>query len=180
MVATRPATADDAAGVQRVARATYRTAYTDVVGEDGVETMLSTWYDRESLRDRIADGDARTFVAVEPSDGDGPGTEGDEDRVVGYSSAFVVTDDEDPVGHLGTLYVLPDRWGAGIGSRLFDRARTHLGDTGADRMRIRVFADNDVGLSFYEDRATLVEETTDHVDPLDREVPVAVYEAAVE
>jgi GNAT superfamily N-acetyltransferase len=117
MVAIRPATAADAAGVCRVATAAYHETYVDG-GEDE------------------------------------PGT-------------------------LTALYVHPDRWGECLGSRLFERARDHLAERGTERLRIRVFAENQVGRRFYEGRASLVEHRTDHLDPLDDTVATVVYETAV-
>ncbi len=178
MVEVRPATPGDAAGVRRVATAAYRETYVDLVGQDGVETLLSTWYDPDDLRERFGsappvdteNGHARTFVAVD-----------DRDRVVGYAGAAVPgSDAETPtLGGLPTLYVHPDRWGEGLGTRLFDRARSYLAEHGVERMRIRVFADNDVGRGFYEDRADLIEECTDELGPLDETVTTAVYETQV-
>ncbi len=167
----RPATPEDAGGVRRVAAAAYRETYDDVVGDEGVETLLATWYDPADLRDRLGStpegGHVRTFVAA-------------DDRVVGYAGAAVPGADADPaLGGLPTLYVHPDRWGEGIGTRLFDRARSYLATHGVERMRIRVFADNDVGRGFYEDHADLVAEREDTLDPLDRDVATAVYEARV-
>lgn len=177
MVEVRPATPGDAAGVRRVARAAYRETYVDIVGEDGVETLLSTWYDPDDLRERVGSvppspadaerGHVRTFVA-------------DDSGVVGYASAAVPGSDADPqVGGLPTLYVHPDRWGEGLGTRLFDRVRSYLAEYGVERVRIRVFADNDIGRGFYETHADLIAEHEDHLDPLDRDVATAVYEAGV-
>ena len=178
MVEIRPATPDDAAGVRRVATAAYRETYVAIVGTDGVETLLATWYDPADLRER--------FGATPPSPGDVDGghvrtfVADDGDSVVGYAGAAVPDPDADPaVGGLPTLYVHPDRWGEGVGTRLFDRVRSYLAEHGVERVRIRVFADNDVGRGFYEDHAELVAERVDHLDPLDREVATAVYEASV-
>lgn len=175
MVAIRPAGPADAAGVRRVAEAAYRETYVPIVGHEGVADLLSAWYDPDALRERLAtDAGTRTFVAV---DADASG-DAASDRVVGYAGA-AVSDDPDADATLGTLYVHPERWGEGIGSRLFERARSHLAGRGAERMRIRVLADNDVGRSFYEDRAELVAETRDELDPLGETVRTAVYEASV-
>jgi len=172
----RPATPGDATGVRHVAEAAYHETYVDVIGADGVETLIEEWYELDDLRDRFesvppspgdADGHTRTFVA-------------DDGGVVGYAGAAVPGSDADPqVGGLPTLYVHPDHWGQGVGTRLFDRARSYLAEFGVERMRIRVFADNDVGRRFYEDHADLVAEREDHLDPLDRDVATAVYEARV-
>lgn len=169
MVRVRPATAGDAPAVRRVARAAYDETYVDIVGADGVDRLLSAWYDTAALRDRLgSDEGATTYVAVECGE------------VVGYAGAVVADEGGERVGHLPTLYVHPDHWGAGIGTRLFDRALEHVRERGAAVMRIRVFADNDVGRGFYEDRAELVAESADDLSPLDREVETAVYEARIE
>lgn len=170
MVEVRPATPDDAAAIRRVAEAAYRATYVDIVGADGVERLLAAWYDPEDLSERLAAEDgATTYVAV-------------DGEVVGYAGAVVPESENgesDRVGHLPTLYVHPDRWGEGIGGRLFDRAREHVAARGGTAMRIRVFAENDVGRRFYEDRATLLGEEEDDLAPLKRSARTAVYEAPV-
>jgi GNAT superfamily N-acetyltransferase len=59
---------------------------------------------------------------------------------------------EDGVGGLGALYVDPDWWGAGVGTRLLAAVTAALRERGADRVEARVLAANEVGRAFYEAR----------------------------
>ena len=172
MVRIRPAGPDDATGIRRVAVAAYNETYVDVVDKDGVERLLDGWYDEFDLRRRLDEGDGRWFVAV-----DDAANETQAEETVGYATADVA---DDGTGVLATLYVHPDRWSEGIGTRLYDHARDHVAERGADSLRVRVFADNDVGRSFYADRADLIAEREERLEPLDSEVATAVYEASVE
>jgi ribosomal protein S18 acetylase RimI-like enzyme len=134
----RPATREDVPGVQRVARRAWRATYEPFLGGEEVAASLDEWYARDALEREIGRDDVGFFVA-------------DRDGVFGYASCGPGGDDRaDDEGVLGSLYVHPDRWGAGVGSRLLDRARAHLAARGLDQMRVEVFAANGVGVSFYE------------------------------
>ena len=69
-------------------------------------------------------------------------------RLVGYGGGGV----EDGVGGLGALYVDPDWWGAGVGTRLLAAVTAALRERGVDRVEARVLAANEVGRAFYEAR----------------------------
>jgi ribosomal protein S18 acetylase RimI-like enzyme len=69
-------------------------------------------------------------------------------RLVGYGGGGV----EDGVGGLGALYVDPDWWDAGVGTRLLAAVTAALRERGVDRVEARVLAANDVGRAFYEAR----------------------------
>jgi len=77
----------------------------------------------------------------------------DDDVIRGYlflrwghdSKQFV---DEDEAG-LKEIYVEPDYWGEGIGTRLLDRALDELPDY-IDAVKLEMLAGNDVAQSFYE------------------------------
>jgi len=154
----RVASVDDVDGIRRVAHAAYRAAYPPVLGTESVEALLEDWYGQQAVTESVTDPDSRTFVAV------------DEDGVVGFSSAGV----DDGTGTLGTLYVHPDRWGEGVGSRLLGRAGDYLRERGRDRMVIHVFAENDVGVDFYADRAERVDREVHEIRGAS--VPVTVFE----
>jgi ribosomal protein S18 acetylase RimI-like enzyme len=47
-----------------------------------------------------------------------------------------------PHAAIGELFVDPDQRGAGVGSRLLERAERHARLRGADRLRVQVLADN--------------------------------------
>ncbi|HKL29224.1 MAG TPA: GNAT family N-acetyltransferase [Natrialbaceae archaeon] len=142
----RPADREDVSGIQRVARRGWHAAYEDVLAPGTIETKLEEWYAKAEIHEYVKREDVGYFVAV----GDG--------QVLGYASGG--PSDEDGVGFLGAIYVDPDHWGEGIGSRLLDRVESFLADRGYERLRFRVLAENDVGTSFYRSRGyEVVEET---------------------
>ena len=55
-------------------------------------------------------------------------------------------------GWLDALYVLPDAWGRGIGSRLHDEAVERLRATGCAEVRLWVLERNEAARRFYEQR----------------------------
>lgn len=132
------ATPDDAVAVQRVARESWHAAHDDVVGPDVVETAIDEWYDPESLAASMDRDDGRFLVAR--ADG----------ILVGFAQA--VLGDEDDPAYLARIYVAPERWGEGVGTDLLDRLERWLREAGADRLRLAVMADNEVGNAFYEER----------------------------
>jgi ribosomal protein S18 acetylase RimI-like enzyme len=135
----RPADHEDVSGIQRVARRGWHAAYEDVLASETIETKLDEWYDRTTIREYVKRDDVGYFVA-----------EADE-RVLGYATGGP-SDEAEDVGFLGAIYVDPDHWGEGIGSRLLDRVESFLTDSGYDRLRFRVLAENDVGTRFYRSR----------------------------
>lgn len=147
----------------------WRAAYDGLVPEDVLAAM-----DPEPDEERV-DG------AYEGLQADREGVfVADDDGVVGYAYArwAPAMETKSFVGEaeagLKELYVHPDRWGEGIGTRLLERAGDYLRDRGFERMRIHVFAENDVGVGFYADRAERIEREVHEVGGTS--VPVAVFE----
>jgi len=134
----RAATTADAEAIRRVARAGWHAAYDGILGPDTVAETVDRWYDP----DRIA-ADARRssrpfFVAVEAG------------TVVGFAAAA----DADEPGRfsLYRLYVHPDRWERGVGTRLLDRVVAAVRGRGATELSLSVLAGNDRAVAFYEER----------------------------
>lgn len=138
-VSIQPATEADAPEIQQVARASWHAAHDDVVGADVVDRVIDEWYDPEDLAESTTRGDGRFLVAR--ADGD----------VVGFAQA-VLRDDDDEPAWLARIYVVPDRWGDGVGTRLLDGIESWLREAGADRLRLVVMTDNEVGNAFYDAR----------------------------
>ena len=132
----RPADPDDAEAIHELGRVAWHAAYDDVFGPDRVDRVVSEWWNVESLRGAAA-ADERTFLVCESTDG-----------LVGVADA---SPDTNRAGtyHLGRLYVHPDHWGEGVGTRLVDELRERLPPR-AERIRLVVLAENPVGVSFYE------------------------------
>ncbi|WP_440990647.1 N-acetyltransferase family protein [Haloarchaeobius baliensis] len=136
--AIRPAEPTDVPGIQRVARAGWHAAYDDTMGPDTVDDCIDDWYDAETLVGAVEDDDVDYLVATV------------DDRLVGYASVGPTGDGRSgSVAGLYSIYVHPDRWGAGIGTALFERCADRLRERGYERLCLRVVADNDVGISFY-------------------------------
>ncbi|WP_255148935.1 GNAT family N-acetyltransferase [Halorarius halobius] len=143
----READADDIEPIRAVATAAWHAAYDDILGETTVAERTDEWYAPELLREYLGDGDVSVFVAGDP--------------VVGYA---ICRRGDDSL-HLAAIYVDPDRWGEGVGSRLLDRVEREGRASGTDRVDLVVLAENDVGRGFYEARGyEQVGERDDTVD----------------
>jgi len=134
----RAATPADVPGIRRVARAGWHAAYGDLMSAETIDGTLSEYYAPEVVERGVTAEGVVYLVAVA------------EERVVGYASGSDA--ERGPGAELGTIYVDPDRWGEGIGSRLFGSLRARLRERGYERVRATVLAENDAGLPFYEAR----------------------------
>lgn len=138
-VRIRPATDADVAGIQRVARQAWHATYDDVLGPADVDRQVSEWYDDDVVRRQIDRPSVSYLVAI------------DDGEVVGYASGSSANGPADTAtARLDTIYVDPERWGTGIGSRLLERVADRLRDRGFRRLLISVLAANHVGRAFYE------------------------------
>ncbi|WP_254839484.1 GNAT family N-acetyltransferase [Natronomonas marina] len=135
-VTIRAATEDDVEGILRVADRGWRAAYGDFLPEDVIDTAMAEWYDAGATARTLDREDVAYFVA-------------DADRrVVGYVSGGPADGTPDEAV-LGAIYVDPDRWGEGIGSRLLERFEAWCLDRNRPSIRFRVLAANDLGAAFY-------------------------------
>lgn len=147
MTAVRPAEPDDVPGIRRVARASWYAAHEPIVGSAAVESFLADYYDAETLREQVADDE--TVFRVAAADG-----------IVGLATAG--PRDEPGVFGLGRIYVAPDRWGEGSGTRLLEGVVETVRERGGERLRLIVMAGNERAVSFYEARG--FERVGDHYD----------------
>jgi ribosomal protein S18 acetylase RimI-like enzyme len=141
----REATTGDVEAVQRVASASWHAAHADIAGEAVVAEFLEEYYSIQRLREDVAD-QSRLFLVAE----DGAVTES-ESTVVGFALALPA-DDDPGVFALGRIYVDPDHWGEGVGTRLLDRVEGHVRARDGSRLRLGVMAENDRAVGFYESR----------------------------
>ncbi|MEF8853007.1 MAG: GNAT family N-acetyltransferase [Haloarculaceae archaeon] len=154
----RPARDEDVPAVQRVASAAWHAAHADIAGADVVEEFLAEYYTLARLRSDVAD-ESRLFLVADDAGDDvddtgraAPGERASARRgVVGFALALPA-DEEPDVYALGRIYVHPDRWGEGIGSRLLDRVETGVRERGGSRLRLGVMAENRRAVGFYEAR----------------------------
>jgi ribosomal protein S18 acetylase RimI-like enzyme len=138
----RAASVDDVTAIQHVARATWHAAYDEVLGPSAVDEQVDECYRDDVLAEAI-ESEEVIYLVVD-----------DGEDLIGYASAgpseqFEDCQDEE-VAQLYTIYVAPEYWGDGIGSRLVDEVVDRLRNDGYDALRICVLAANDVGRAFYE------------------------------
>jgi GNAT superfamily N-acetyltransferase len=145
---------DDAPGMARVAVATWRAAYAQLMPEALLEAMS---YERRAARFRAVLepplGRRGTWVAEEHGEG------ADEARIVGYSS-FGPCRDEDAAastGELYALYVLQELWGTGLGRLLLARALADLAQRELAPVALWVLSGNARARRFYEREGFVLE-----------------------
>ncbi|WP_158057068.1 GNAT family N-acetyltransferase [Halorussus halophilus] len=133
----RETTADDAEAVQRVARASWHAAYDEILGEGTVTDKVDSWFNLENVTADVNREERPFFVAT---------TEG---RVVGFAIG-APDDDRDATYHLYRIYVQPNDWGRGVGTKLLERLEAELQSRGVERLRLSVFQENEDAIGFYE------------------------------
>lgn len=138
MPTVRPATTDDIASIQRVARTTWHATYDEILGSESVDQQVDEWYDESFLQDAITDDDAVYLVAT------------DDGTVVGYASGGPAAENDPDCASLHAIYVRPDNWNDGLGSRLFGTVTDWLRERGFERLRIQVLSENERARAFYE------------------------------
>lgn len=137
-LSVRSATVEDVPAIRDLATASWHAAYDGSLGSETVDTVLAKWYDVDTLEAQVSDPSTVFLLAVR------------DGAPVGYANAGPATDRSD-VSLLWRLYVHPDCWGEGIGSRLLDAVEDELGDE-RDVLELTVLATNDRGRRFYEAR----------------------------
>lgn len=137
MLTVRPATRRDTDSIQRVASASWEAAHAPLVGAETARSFFEREYDEARIHSKIA-SDAGLFeVAV------------DEDGVVGFVTAAPLEQSPLTFG-LSWLYVHPDRWREGIGTRLLTGVEKTIERREGERIRLGVLAANERAIRFYE------------------------------
>ncbi|WP_101298014.1 GNAT family N-acetyltransferase [Halegenticoccus soli] len=129
----RPARTDDIEAIQRVARRAWEATYADVLGEETIAETLAEWYSETTLRGAL-DTPGTAFLVAD-----------DAGEIVGFCHGVVEADR----GDILRMYVDPDRWHEGIGTRLHERMRDDLLDFNMKELQAIVLADNEMGNEFY-------------------------------
>lgn len=159
----RLAAGDDLAAVASVYARSWRHAYRGIVPQ-GFLDALSEGFWQLGL-EQSAD---RTFVAREGGETVGVCTYGPA-RV----EAFVGW------GEVVSLYVLPERTGGGIGSKLLDAALGALAAEGFERAYLWVLTDNAPARAFYERRGFRLLERENVVEIAGEQLREACYAKAL-
>lgn len=131
----REATTDDVDAVVDIARDSWYAAYGGFLQPPTIEQALGEYYDPDIVEAGIEHDDI-TFSVAEV-----------DGEPVGFASAEQTWADE---VELHTIYVHPDHWGEGVGSALLERVEAWARQQGVDRIACGVFADNAVGVEFFE------------------------------
>jgi ribosomal protein S18 acetylase RimI-like enzyme len=135
----RPAEASDAPAIRGVARDSWHAAYDDILGAERVDGMVDEWYAVADLETAIVDFVFHVAVST-------------DDTVIGFANAGPNPEYDEGTDKLYRIYVHPDHWGVGVGTRLLDAVETELEDADTERLRLSVLAENTVGIGFYESR----------------------------
>jgi ribosomal protein S18 acetylase RimI-like enzyme len=138
VVTVRLADAADADAIGRIQVETWRAAYTGLMPDEAiaafdVESRQELW--REWFRAPWP----RSVVLVAERDGD----------VVGFVNTGACRDEEG-VGELYAIYVLPAAWGAGAGRALITRAEESMRSSGFGEALLWVMDGNERAIRFYE------------------------------
>ncbi|MFP4529959.1 MAG: N-acetyltransferase family protein [Halodesulfurarchaeum sp.] len=141
----RHATTEDAPEIRRIAEAGWNATYESILEQETIDRAIEAWYDPESIRQIIEDGDVLSLVAERDT------------AVLGYASGGV--SDEEAVGTLGAIYVDPDHWREGVGTALLTEFERVCKQAGCEKLEIRVLEENDVGTAFYRNRGYRISET---------------------
>ena len=131
----RRAAPADARGIGEVHTRTWQAAYRHVFPAEVLETLdveerVQGWLER-------IETDMAVWVAE---------TEG---AIVGFLAAGP-SRDEDGLGEVYAIYVLPEAWGSGAGAALMDAFKDWLADEGYTTAMLWVLADNPRARRFYE------------------------------
>ncbi|WP_255148936.1 GNAT family N-acetyltransferase [Halorarius halobius] len=132
----RKAGGDEAEALCELTATVWRRAYVDVLGEEVVEAHLAETNDPETLRENYREHDLSTFVVVDPL----------------VAQATCRPAEGGDTLYLTQLYVHPERWGEGVGTRLLDRVEREARDRDRECVALVVLDGNERARGFYEAR----------------------------
>ncbi|KAB1197571.1 MULTISPECIES: GNAT family N-acetyltransferase [Haloferax] len=132
----RAATEDDIDAIRLVAKRSWETDYPEILTRETIDAGVEDWYAREQIVDALVP--ARSLLLVADHD----------DSVVGFAHATWSSDEHE--GYILRLYVHPDHRRQGVGSELLERIRADLSSDGVERLNAMVLAENEPGITFYE------------------------------
>ena len=128
----REASTDDVDAIRSVAEASWEHDYPDILSRETVEEGFDDWYGGDRLTAEITN--PKSFVHLAESD-----------EIAGFVHAIIDGDG----GVFMRLYVHPDHRERGIGSELFEHAKSKLVEYDVERLRAMVLAENALGNEFY-------------------------------
>lgn len=159
----RLAAGDDLTAVARVYACSWRHAYQGIVPQGYLDSLSEGFW--QLGLEQSAD---RTFIAREGGEVVGVCTHGPA-RVGAFAGW----------GEIVSLYVLPERAGRGVGSKLLDVALDALAAEGFERAYLWVLADNAPARAFYERRGFQLLERGNVVEIAGEQLREACYAKAL-
>lgn len=135
-VCIQPARERQIPEIQSVARKAWKKCYDHILEPEEIERALSEWYSEAALRSSIESDASTLLVATGRGSLLGFGEWGD--RGLGPE--------------IFRLYVHPEQWRRGIGTRLCQRLEESMRARGAASCLLFVHPENERGLSFWRDR----------------------------
>lgn len=136
-VEIRPGRERDIDSIQTVASEAWHAAHEPIIGAKHVEKFIGEYYDEDSFQSRIDDETVLLSVAELAGNG-----------IVGFVTA--VPGDEDASYDLSQLYVHPNHWEEGIGSKLLAWIEHRIEVNGGEQITLGVMAENERAIRFYE------------------------------
>ena len=133
----REAAPVDAESVQRVARASWHSVHDHILGENAVEKLLDSWYDRDRLEESIGREDTTMFLGI------------NNGEVVGFAQGEP-SEDAPADAAVVAIYFLPEYWGKGFGTELLELLFDAFRRDDQNSVWLTVLANNEVGRSFYD------------------------------
>jgi ribosomal protein S18 acetylase RimI-like enzyme len=136
----RPAQVDDAPALGRIHVDSWRAAYGELVPESTLQGFTYEWRE-ETFRESLATGVEETYVVRV------------EGQVVGFLTLGAARDpdlDTARTGEIWGIYLAPDHWRKGIGTRLAEEAERMLKSRGYEEAVLWVLEGNQQARRFYE------------------------------
>ncbi|PSQ33555.1 GNAT family N-acetyltransferase [Halobacteriales archaeon SW_10_68_16] len=131
----RAARPEDRDAVREITKRSLETSYS--LSPATIEGAVEEWYGEDAFEEKVESDDTVFLVS-------------EVDEVVGFSEGVLVA--EGGQADILWLHVHPDHRGQGIGEELYEHLAGRLEEMGAEYLRGRVLADNQMGATFYEDR----------------------------
>ena len=136
----RPARVDDAPALARVHVDSWRAAYRGLVPDSSLQRFTYQWRE-ECFRQALATGAEETYVVQL------------DEEAVGILTVGAARDadlDVNRTGEIWGIYISPEYWRKGIGSRLVEEAERMLKSRGYENAVLWVLEGNQQARGFYE------------------------------
>ena len=150
----RRATVDDAPILSRVHVDSWRAAYREFVPQTSLDAFTYKWRE-QCYREALASGAEETYIVQV----------GDE--AVGYLTLGSARDpdlDTSRIGEIWGIYIVPEFWRQGIGTRLAKEGEHILRARGYERIVLWVLEDNQQARRFYEAMGFLPDGRSKEID----------------